>query len=74
MMKPITPCLALLLIAADGQHIVAGHDISIENQPAYRYCQQASMEERFSKEATSFGDVKIATFTPPQSIGLWEPA
>ena len=62
------------VLKADGQLIVAGHDISIENQPAYRYRQQASMEERLSKEATIFGDVKIATFTPPQSIGLGEPA
>ena len=62
------------VLKADGQLIVAGHDISIENQPDYRYSQQASMEERFSKEDTIFGAVKIATFTPPQGIELGEPA
>ena len=62
------------VLKADGQLIVAGHDISIENQPDYRYSQQASMEERLSKEDTIFGAVKIATFTPPQGIELGEPA
>jgi predicted methyltransferase len=62
------------VLKADGQLIVAGHDISIENQPDYRYRQQASMEERLSKEATVFGEVKIATFTPPQGIALGDPA
>lgn len=62
------------VLKANGQLIVAGHDTSIEDQPAYRYRQQASMEERLSKEAAIFGDVKIASFTPPQSIGLGEPA
>ena len=62
------------VLKANGQLIVAGHDISIEDQPAYRYRQQASMVERLAKEATVFGDVKIASFTPPRSIGLGEPA
>ena len=62
------------VLKADGQLIVAGHDISIENQPDYRYRQQASMEERLSKEDAIFGAVKIATFTPPQGIELGEPA
>ena len=61
------------VLKADGQLIVAGHDVSIENQPDYRYRQQASMEERFSKEASVFGEVKIATFTPPKGIALGDP-
>lgn len=62
------------VLKENGQLIVAGHDVSIENQPGYRYRQQASMEERLSKEAAIFGDVKIAAFTPPQGIALGDPA
>lgn len=62
------------VLKADGQLIVAGHDTSIENQPGYRYRQQASMEQRFAKEATVFGEVDIVKFTPPGSIALGSPA
>jgi predicted methyltransferase len=62
------------VLKEEGQLIVAGHDVSIENQPEYRYKQQASMEERFVKEPAIFSEVKIATFAPPQSIQLGEPA
>ena len=62
------------VLKADGQLIVAGHDVSIENQPDYRYSQQASMEERLSREAAVFGEVDIATFSPPHNIALGEPA
>ena len=62
------------VLKADGQLIVAGHDTSIENQPDYRYRQQASMEERFSKETTIFGEVEIVKFTPPDSVALGSPA
>jgi predicted methyltransferase len=57
----------------NGKLIVAGHDISIEGQPDYRYRQQASMEKRFSDQADIFGAVEIAIFSPPNSIALGEP-
>jgi predicted methyltransferase len=62
------------VLKEDGQLIVAGHDTSIENQPGYRYRQQASMEQRFSEEATIFGEVDIVKLTPPDSIALGAPA
>lgn len=62
------------VLQTNGQLIVAGHDTRIENQPGYRYRQQASMEQRFAKEATIFGEVDIVKFTPPDSIALGTPA
>ena len=62
------------VLKADGKLLVAGHDTSIENQPKYRYGQQARMEQRFVDEADIFGEVGIVKFTPPESIQLGEPA
>jgi predicted methyltransferase len=61
------------VLKADGQLIVAGHDTRIENQPDYRYRQQASMEQRFAEEADIFGEVSIVNFTPPDGIALGTP-
>lgn len=58
----------------NGKLMVAGYDTAIENQPDYRYRQQAYMENRFTEEADIFGEVGIVTFTPPDSIQLGEPA
>ena len=58
----------------NGQLIAAGYDASVEGQPAYRYKQQQAMEARFVEQADIFGEVKIAKFSPPQSIELGEPA
>lgn len=62
------------VLKADGKLLVAGHDTSIENQPKYRYGQQARMEQRFVDEADVFGEVGIVKFSPPDSIQLGEPA
>tara|TARA_B100000809_G_scaffold140904_1_gene138453 strand:+ start:7851 stop:8684 length:834 start_codon:yes stop_codon:yes gene_type:complete len=54
----------------NGQLIAAGYDASVKGQPAYRYKQQKAMEARFVEQADIFGEVKIAKFSPPQSIQL----
>jgi predicted methyltransferase len=62
------------VLKADGKLVVAGHDVSIKDQPEYRYGQQARMEQRFVDEANIFSEVAIVKFTPPNSLQLGEPA
>ncbi len=53
-----------------GQLIVAGYDVAVKDQPAYRYRQQKAMEARFLEEPNIFSEVEITKFSPPDSVQL----
>ncbi len=55
-----------------GQYVAAGYDTSIDGTPTYRTKQQEAMETRFKGDPAVYGNVKIAKFSPPESIDLGE--
>jgi predicted methyltransferase len=56
-----------------GTYIIAGYDVSVPDQPDYRYRQQKSIEERFASQPELYDQVRIQPFSPPQSGSLGEP-
>ncbi len=53
-----------------GQFIVAGWDVSVPDQPGYRYRLQKAMEDKFAADPALYDQVRIQPFSPPQSASL----
>ena len=60
------------VIRNHGQFIIAGYDVEVPDQPAYRYRLQKSIEEKFAARPDLYDQVKFQAFSPPQSGSLGE--
>jgi len=56
-----------------GQYIAASYDMDVEGQPEYRYPQHERLLKKFAERPKVYDQVKIATYSPPQSTKLAAP-
>jgi len=56
-----------------GQFIVAGYDVDVPDQPAYRYGLQEALLEKFAGAPEIYDQVAVVAFSPPQSASLGTP-
>ncbi|RBP51142.1 class I SAM-dependent methyltransferase [Arenicella xantha] len=55
-----------------GTYIAGSYDVTVEGQPKYRYRQHQALLEQIIKQPDLYGQVKVATYSPPQSRTLWQ--
>ncbi|MEM7359642.1 MAG: methyltransferase [Pseudomonadota bacterium] len=55
-----------------GVFIAGSYDPDVEGQPKYRYRQHKALLEKIEKQADVYGQVQVATYSPPESRDLWE--
>ena len=55
-----------------GVYIAGSYDPDVEGQPEYRYRQHQVLLDRVKNEADLYGQVQVATYSPPESTDLWE--
>lgn len=53
-----------------GQYIIAGYDVDVPDQPAYRYRLHEEMKQKFTAAPEIYDQVAITAFSPPQSASL----
>jgi len=58
------------VIRQNGQFIVAGYDVDVPDQPAYRYRLQDALLEKFAAAPEIYDQVAVVGFSPPQSASL----
>ena len=66
-----TEILAPVLRGA-GAYIAGSYDVNVEGQPKYRYRQHASLLKNIEEKPDVYGEVKVASYSPPESRNLWE--
>jgi predicted methyltransferase len=55
-----------------GTYIAGSYDPDVEGQPEYRYSQHKRLLEWIETKPELYGEVKVATYSPPESRDLWE--
>jgi predicted methyltransferase len=55
-----------------GTYISGSYDPEVEGQPKYRYRQHAALLKNIEDQADIYGQVKVATYSPPESRNLWD--
>lgn len=55
-----------------GTYIAGSYDVEVEGQPAYRYRQHEALLTSIKEQPELYGQVKVATYSPPESRDLWE--
>lgn len=55
-----------------GVYIAGSYDTSIEGQPKYRYRQHKRLLKQIDEQAELYGQVQVATYSPPESRNLWQ--
>lgn len=55
-----------------GVYVAASYDVEVEGQAKYRYRQHKALLDRIAKQPEVYGEIKVATYSPPQSRNLWE--
>jgi predicted methyltransferase len=53
-----------------GQFIVAGYDVDVPEQPAYRYRLQQALLDKFAARPDLYDQVAVVPFSPPESASL----
>lgn len=56
-----------------GLYVAGSYDVSIEGQAKYRYRQHQALIDNIANQADIYGQVKVASYSPPESRELWEP-
>ena len=56
-----------------GQFVIAGYDVDVPDQPAYRYRLQDTILKKFADAPDQYDQVAVVPFSPPQSASLGEP-
>ncbi len=55
-----------------GVYVAGSYDVSVEGQPKYRYRQHKALLNRISDQSELYGQIQVATYSPPQSRDLWQ--
>lgn len=55
-----------------GVYVAGSYDVSVADQPKYRYRQHQALLKNISEEPDLYGQIKVATYSPPKSRDLWE--
>jgi predicted methyltransferase len=55
-----------------GVYIAGSYDIEVEGQPKYRYRQHQSLLTNIKDQSELYGQIKVATYSPPESKNLWQ--
>lgn len=55
-----------------GVYIAGSYDIDVEDQPKYRYRQHQALLDNIENKPNLYGDIKVASYSPPQSRELWQ--
>lgn len=55
-----------------GVYIAGSYDVAVEGQPKYRYRQHKALLEKIEQQPDVYGQVQVATYSPPESRELWE--
>lgn len=55
-----------------GVYIAGSYDVAVKGQPKYRYRQHKALLQKIEEQSDVYGQVKVATYSPPQSRDLWE--
>jgi predicted methyltransferase len=55
-----------------GVYIAGSYDTAVEGQPKYRYRQHKALLDNIATKADLYGQIKVATYSPPASRELWE--
>lgn len=55
-----------------GTYIAGSYDVEIEGQPKYRYRQHDALLTQITEQSELYGQIKVATYSPPQSRNLWK--
>lgn len=56
-----------------GVYVAGSYDVKVEGQPKYRYRQHAALLSQIKDQPEVYGQVKVATYSPPESRSLWKP-
>jgi len=55
-----------------GVYVAGSYDVTVERQPKYRYRQHKALLNRISTQSELYGQIQVATYSPPQSRDLWQ--
>lgn len=55
-----------------GVYIAGSYDVKVEGQPKYRYRQHSALLSNIANKAGVYGQIKVATYSPPTSRELWK--
>ena len=55
-----------------GTYIAGSYDPDVADQPSYRYRQHDRLLERIKQQSDLFGQIEVATYSPPESRDLWK--
>lgn len=55
-----------------GTYIAGSYDPKVKDQPKYRYRQHQALLDNIKNKADLYGEVKVATYSPPESRNLWQ--
>jgi len=55
-----------------GVYVAGSYDVTVEGQPKYRYRQHKALLNRISTQSELYGQIQVATYSPPQSRDLWQ--
>lgn len=55
-----------------GVYVAGSYDVEVKGQPAYRYRQHAALLTQISDQPAVYGQIKVASYSPPQSRNLWQ--
>lgn len=56
-----------------GVYVAGSYDVSVEGQAKYRYRQHKTLLSNIVNKPDLYGQVKVATYSPPESRSLWKP-
>lgn len=56
-----------------GVYVAGSYDVSVEGQAKYRYRQHKKLLSNIVNKPDLYGQVKVATYSPPESRSLWKP-
>ena len=55
-----------------GIYVAGSYDIEVEGQPEYRYRQHRALLTQIKDQATVYGQIQVANYSPPESRNLWK--
>jgi len=54
-----------------GVYVAGSYDVEVKEQPEYRYRQHQALLDRIADQPQLYGQIKVASYSPPQSRNLW---
>jgi len=55
-----------------GTYVAGSYDIEVEGQPEYRYRQHQALLTQITDQASVYGQIQVANYSPPTSRNLWK--